>query len=70
MNMIYYNFIRKPLFSNKKQFNSNNYDSNSSNTIPGTFVATLNKPIVMCLSTLNQLQSQIGNFKCYFQSKV
>jgi hypothetical protein len=28
--------------------------------VPGTFIAKLSKPIVMCLSTLNQLQTQIG----------
>lgn len=28
--------------------------------MPGTYIAKLSKPIVMCLSTLNQLQTQIG----------
>ena len=28
--------------------------------VPGTFIVNLSKPVVMCMSTLNQLQSQIG----------
>jgi hypothetical protein len=62
---------RKPLFkklNNIKQLNkqmSTGSSSSSNDTsiqIPGTFLLTLNKPVVMCLATLNQLQSQIGMF--------
>jgi hypothetical protein len=60
---------RKPIFkkvNSFKQFNKQMSSSSSSNDtsiqIPGTFLLTLNKPVVMCLATLNQLQSQIGKY--------
>lgn len=28
--------------------------------MPGTYLVKLNKPVVMCLSTLNELQNKIG----------
>lgn len=41
-----------PLFANKANPNDTE--------LPGTFLLTLSKPVVMCLSTLEELQSQLG----------
>ncbi|CAF0705814.1 unnamed protein product [Brachionus calyciflorus] len=53
-----FNFEKNPLFyKSPKQLNPN---SNSSINIPATYQVKLNKPLVMCLSTLNQLNQQLG----------
>jgi hypothetical protein len=70
---------RKPLFKkfntlkqyNKQMSTGNSTSSNDASIqISGTFLLTLNKPVVMCLATLNQLQSQIGEFYHFLNEKL
>lgn len=57
-----FDFERMPLFvANNKQNNKSQQQHSSSGVkVPGCFVLRLNKPVVMCVSTLEELQQRIG----------
>jgi hypothetical protein len=58
LNPANFNFEKSPLF---KSVNAQkNHPQQQQHQIPGTYIVKLNKPVVMCSSTLNHLQTQIG----------
>lgn len=59
-----FDFERMPLFSSASSNGSSSSSSSSGGgggvKVPGCFLLRLNKPIVMCVGTLNELQQRIG----------
>lgn len=65
-----FNFERAPLFSSQTVANGNNKaglkltagggNSCGGVEVPGCYLLKLNKPVVMCVSTLDELQQRIG----------